>query len=979
MRWEKIHVKINGEDGKGPGKRWGHTCNTINGGRFIYVFGGYGGNNSQTNKVYVFDTLNQSWSQPEIKGYPPIPRDSHTCTNIGDNLFVFGGTNGVNPLKDLHILYTSSHTWITPTIRGEGPEAREGHSAAAVGQCLFIFGGCGKSADNDSEVYYNDLYILNTETLVWTRATTSGAPPSPRDSHSCSSWKNKIIVIGGEDRHDYYLSDVHIFDTDTLIWRELITTGQLLPPRAGHSTVSFGKNLFVFGGFTYAQNLYNDLYMLDIDTGVWTNIKTTIYRPCARFSLAGDCVDPIKSGVLVFIGGCNKSLEGLDDMFYLYTGMARESGQTPANLSLRKQLKLKCQEQHLNPAQNQVLPMPRLNYPVNQFLAPPGKKVFVAKVAKKISGGYTLETIIDGKPLRGVMFHNKPSSLHSSDLTSTRKRAAGEVGTMIPNGAHTDRSKTPKLSECHEHHHTEAVAALVSCNPTTSDASIIHKISANREPEASSSNQIDGEKYETPKSSGGNLKNDGANDVASSASEVPANDQTNVPILNSEVPMHDNNNDAPNCTTTESAACLSNQDELVGAMMDCTARRAEEISESRKAEESSEAPRAEESSEAPRAEESSEAPRAEESSEAPRAEESSAAPRAEESSAAPRAEESSAAPRAEESSAAPMAEESSAAPMAEESSAAPMAEESSAAPMAEESSAAPMAEESSAAPRAEESSAAPMAEESSAAPMAEESSAAPMAEESSAAPMAEESSEAPMAEESSEAPRAEESSEAPRAEESSEAPRAEESSEAPRAEESSAAPMAEESNAAPMAEESSEAPRAEESSATPMAEESNAAPRAQERSEAPRAEESSEAPRAEESSEAPRAEESSAAPMAEESSAAPMAEESSAAPMAQESSAAPMAEESSAAPMAEESSEAPRAEENSAAHSAAHGAAPRAEESSEAPRAEESSEAPRAEESSEAPRAEESSEAPRAEESSEAPRAEESSKIDLNS
>lgn len=48
------------------------------------------------------------------------------------------------------------------------------------------------------------------------------------------------------------------------MWRELSTSGQLLPPRAGHSTVSFGKNLFVFGGFTDAQNLYNDLYMLDI-------------------------------------------------------------------------------------------------------------------------------------------------------------------------------------------------------------------------------------------------------------------------------------------------------------------------------------------------------------------------------------------------------------------------------------------------------------------------------------------------------------------------------------------------------------------------------------------------------------------------------------------------------------------------------------------------------------------------------------------
>lgn len=47
-----------------------------------------------------------TWSQPVIKGTPPTPRDSHSCTTVGDNLFVFGGTDGTNPLKDLHILDT---------------------------------------------------------------------------------------------------------------------------------------------------------------------------------------------------------------------------------------------------------------------------------------------------------------------------------------------------------------------------------------------------------------------------------------------------------------------------------------------------------------------------------------------------------------------------------------------------------------------------------------------------------------------------------------------------------------------------------------------------------------------------------------------------------------------------------------------------------------------------------------------------------
>lgn len=41
-----------------------------------------------------------------MKGTPPAPRDSHSCTTVGDNLFVFGGTDGRRPLNDLYMLDT---------------------------------------------------------------------------------------------------------------------------------------------------------------------------------------------------------------------------------------------------------------------------------------------------------------------------------------------------------------------------------------------------------------------------------------------------------------------------------------------------------------------------------------------------------------------------------------------------------------------------------------------------------------------------------------------------------------------------------------------------------------------------------------------------------------------------------------------------------------------------------------------------------
>lgn len=67
---------------------------------------------------------------------------------------------------------------------------------------------------------------------------------------------------------------------------------------------------------------FHRIYLLspNADTGLWTKVITTGEGPSARFSVAGDCLDPLKGGVLVFIGGCNKSLEALDDMYFLYTG-----------------------------------------------------------------------------------------------------------------------------------------------------------------------------------------------------------------------------------------------------------------------------------------------------------------------------------------------------------------------------------------------------------------------------------------------------------------------------------------------------------------------------------------------------------------------------------------------------------------------------------------------------------------------------------
>lgn len=57
-----------------------------------------------------------------------------------------------------------------------------------------------------------DMMCHLTATFQWTKAATLGTAPAPRDSHTCSSYRNTFIVLGGEDSSNSYLSDIYVLD-----------------------------------------------------------------------------------------------------------------------------------------------------------------------------------------------------------------------------------------------------------------------------------------------------------------------------------------------------------------------------------------------------------------------------------------------------------------------------------------------------------------------------------------------------------------------------------------------------------------------------------------------------------------------------------------------------------------------------------------------------------------------------------------------
>ncbi|EFJ04400.1 hypothetical protein SELMODRAFT_432449 [Selaginella moellendorffii] len=155
-----------------------------------------------------------------------------------------------------------TYTWSKPVMKGTHPSPRDSHSSTAVGSKLYVFGG------TDGTSPLNDLFVLDTDTFVWKKISTTGVSLIPRDGHTCSFYKNCFIVMGGEDSGNAYLNDVYILDTETMAWQEVKTTGAELMLRAGHTTISHGKYLVVFGGFSYDHKLFNDVHTLDLRDSV---------------------------------------------------------------------------------------------------------------------------------------------------------------------------------------------------------------------------------------------------------------------------------------------------------------------------------------------------------------------------------------------------------------------------------------------------------------------------------------------------------------------------------------------------------------------------------------------------------------------------------------------------------------------------------------------------------------------------------------
>jgi len=206
-------------------------------------------------------------------------------------MIIFGGNNGpvVNQIPSAAYL---GDTWVLDPVTGwseltgTGPSARGRHTAVLDpnGNRMLVFGGRWRETGTTGNyTLYNDLWALDLAAGTWTQLNDgSGTAPSPRyyPASAYDAATDTLYVFGGGTNANPLsitkATDVWAYDASG--WRVVTTSGT--PPSSrlffgsAHDTVR--NNLVVFGGQigNFSSLAYNDLFSLDLDTGVWSELDS---------------------------------------------------------------------------------------------------------------------------------------------------------------------------------------------------------------------------------------------------------------------------------------------------------------------------------------------------------------------------------------------------------------------------------------------------------------------------------------------------------------------------------------------------------------------------------------------------------------------------------------------------------------------------------------------------------------------------------
>ena len=197
------------------------------------------------------------WQQPAVvNDHRPPPRESHSCVTVGGQggapggkLIVFGGMCGWR-LADLWVLDVDKMMWSQPEVKGRPPMARSLHTAVMCRNKMIVFGGWVPVGE---DTFASSGAGAVAKQVVKQRALAS-------DSEDLAMSDDPVEVHEQEWRCTNTLSRL---DVDTWTWEptgdDVEVQDDTCPrARAGHCAVTVDTRMFVWSGRDGFRKTWNN-------------------------------------------------------------------------------------------------------------------------------------------------------------------------------------------------------------------------------------------------------------------------------------------------------------------------------------------------------------------------------------------------------------------------------------------------------------------------------------------------------------------------------------------------------------------------------------------------------------------------------------------------------------------------------------------------------------------------------------------------
>ncbi|MED6109042.1 hypothetical protein PIB30_029995 [Stylosanthes scabra] len=267
-QWTPIPVS-----GARPPARYKHAAAVVN--EKLYIVGG-SRNGRHLSDIQVFDLRSLTWSSLKLKAnsgnddgsasQKTFPATSgHDMIRWGDKLLLIGGDSKESSDK-LVVRYIDIETLQFGVIEtsGSSPVARTGQSATLVGSKVILFGG-----EDMKRKLLNDAHVLDLESMTWDIVKTVQEPPAPRFDHAAAMLGDRYLLIFGGCSHSVFFNDLHLLDMQTMEWSQPQIQGDIVSSRAGHAGITMDESWFIVGGGDNSSGCPETL-LLNMSKLVWS-------------------------------------------------------------------------------------------------------------------------------------------------------------------------------------------------------------------------------------------------------------------------------------------------------------------------------------------------------------------------------------------------------------------------------------------------------------------------------------------------------------------------------------------------------------------------------------------------------------------------------------------------------------------------------------------------------------------------------------